>query len=114
MQPNAAGLALSADGKTLVVANNYNDSISVIDTATRNVRYEHDLRPFFSGNEGRSGDAGGTFPFAVVMKGNGVAYVSSDRDREIVAVDVSSPSHGRLVKRIKLAGNALGMTLDAS
>uniref|UniRef100_UPI003C7D810E YncE family protein n=1 Tax=Burkholderia gladioli TaxID=28095 RepID=UPI003C7D810E len=66
VQPNAAGLALSADSKTLVVANNYNDSISVIDTATNNVRYEHDLRPFFSGNEGRSGDAGGTFPFAVV------------------------------------------------
>ncbi|KUZ16524.1 hypothetical protein WI28_07105 [Burkholderia diffusa] len=114
VQPNAAGLALSADGKTLVVANNYNDSISVIDTATNNVRYEHDLRPFFSGNEGRSGDAGGTFPFAVLMKGNGIAYVSSDRDREIVAIDVSSPSRGRLTKRIKLDGNALGMTLDAS
>ena len=28
VQPNAAGLDVSADGKTLVVANNYNDSIS--------------------------------------------------------------------------------------
>src|SRR5262249_20630562 len=45
VQPNASGLGLSADGKTLVVANNYNDSISVIDTTTRTVRYEHDLRP---------------------------------------------------------------------
>ncbi|WP_409071734.1 beta-propeller fold lactonase family protein [Burkholderia ubonensis] len=114
VQPNAAGLALSSDGKTLVVANNYNDSISVIDTATNSVRYEHDLRPFFSGNEGRNGEAGGTFPFAVVVKGNGVAYVSSDRDREIVAIDIASPSHGRLIKRIKLDGSALGMTLDAS
>ena len=33
VQPNAAGLDVSADGKTLVVANNYNDSITVIDTA---------------------------------------------------------------------------------
>ena len=45
VMPNASGLGISADGQTLVVANNYNDSISVIDTATRAVRYEHDLRP---------------------------------------------------------------------
>src|SRR6516225_2575816 len=32
VSPNASGLGISADGKTLVVANNYNDSISVIDT----------------------------------------------------------------------------------
>ncbi len=113
VQPNAGGLGISADGKTLVVANNYNDSISVIDTTTRTVRYEHDLRPFFSGNEGMPGGVGGTFPFAVVIKGNNVAYVSSDRDREVVAIDISSASGGRLVKRIKLDGNALGMTLDA-
>jgi len=114
VQPNASGLGLSADGKTLVVANNYNDSISVIDTASRKVRYEHDLRPYFANNEGASGVAGGTFPFAVVVKGNGTAYVSSDRDREVVVVDVSSPAAGRLVKRIKLDGNALGMTLNAA
>jgi YVTN family beta-propeller protein len=114
VNPNASGLGISADGKTLVVANNYNDSISVIDTASGTVRYEHDLRPFFAGNEGLSGGVGGTFPFAVVVKGNGIAYVSSDRDREIVAIDISSPTAGRLVKRIKLDGNALGMTLDAS
>jgi YVTN family beta-propeller protein len=114
VQPNASGMDISQDGATLVVANNYNDSISVIDTATRQVRYEHDLRPFFANNEGTSGAAGGTFPFAVVMKGNGTAYVSSDRDREVVVVDVSSPLAGHLIKRIKLDGNALGMTLDES
>jgi YVTN family beta-propeller protein len=113
VQPNAGGLGLSADGKTLVVANNYNDSISVIDTATRTVRYEHDLRPFFTNNEGASGGVGGTFPFAVVVKGNSTAYVSSDRDREVVVVDISSLTAGHLIKRIKLDGNALGMTLDA-
>jgi hypothetical protein len=113
VSPNASGLGISADGRTLVVANNYNDSISVIDTATAIVRYEHDLRPFFAGNEGTNGGVGGTFPFAVVVKGNGIAYVSSDRNREVVAIDVSSPTAGRLIKRIKLDGNALGMTLDA-
>ena len=114
VQPNASGLGMSFDGKTLVVANNYNDSISVIDTATKTVRYEHDLRPYFANNEGVSGVAGGTFPFAVVVKGNGTAYVSSDRDREVIVVDVSSNTAGRLLARIKLDGNALGMMLDAS
>jgi len=51
-----------------VVANNYNDSISVVDTASGAVRYEHDLRPWFANNEGTSGAVGGSFPFAVVVK----------------------------------------------
>jgi YVTN family beta-propeller protein len=114
VQPNASGLGVSADGKTLVVANNYNDSISVIDTGTRTVRYEHDLRPFFANNEATNGLAGGTYPFAVAIKGNGTAYVSSDRDREVVVVDVSSLTAGRLITRIKLDGNPLGMTFDKS
>jgi len=113
VRPNASGIGISADGKTLVVANNYNDSISVIDTATHAVRYEHDLRPFFANNEATDGGTGGTFPFAVVVKGNETAYVSSDRDREVVVVDISSTTAGHLLARIKLDGNALGMTLDA-
>jgi YVTN family beta-propeller protein len=112
--PNAGGLGMSKDGKTLVVVNNYNDSISVIDTATGTIRYEHDLRPFFAGNEGVAGGTGGTFPFAVAIKDNKIAYITSDRDREVVIVDLSAPSAGRLIKRIKLDGNALGLTLDAS
>jgi YVTN family beta-propeller protein len=114
VQPNVSGLDVSADGRTLVVVNNYNDSISVIDTATRAVRYEHDLRPYFANNEGVSGGVGGTFPYGVAVKGNQTAYVSSDRDREVVVVDISSPTQGRLINRIKLDGNALGMTLDAA
>jgi YVTN family beta-propeller protein len=113
VQPNAGGMGISSDGKTLVVANNYNDSISIVDTATKAVLYEHDLRPYFANNEDVSGVAGGTFPFAVVVKDNGMAYVSSDRDREVVVVNVSSKTAGRLVARIKLDGNALGMTLNA-
>ena len=114
VQPNAGGLGLSADGKPLVVANNFNDSISVIDTAAKTVRYEHDLRPYFANNEGTSGVAGGTYPFAVSVKGNGTAYVSSNRDREVVVIDISSPTAGHLINRIKLDGNANGMTLNAT
>jgi YVTN family beta-propeller protein len=111
--PNAGGMAISKDGKTLVVVNNYNDSISVIDIASGTVRYEHDLRPFFSGNEGKAGGVGGTFPFAVALKDNSTAYVTSDRDREVVVLELGAQK-GRLIKRIKLDGNALGLTLDAS
>jgi YVTN family beta-propeller protein len=93
-------------------ANNYNDSISVIDTATKTVRYEHDLRPYYSNNEGNSGVPGGEYPLGVVIKGNGTAYVSSFRDREVVVVDVSSPTAGKLITRIKLDGNGNEMTLD--
>ncbi len=114
VQPNAGGLAISVDGKTLVVANNYNDSISVIDTVNNQVLYEHDLRPFASYNEGKDGKPGGTYPFAVVVKGNGTAYVSANRDRQVVVVDISSPKQGQLITRIQLDGNPLGMTLDAA
>jgi len=114
VSPNASGLGISADGLTLVVANNYNDSISVIDTKSRTVRYEHDLRPYFANNENFSGGVGGTFPFGVVVKGNSTAYVSSDRDRELVVVDISSPTAGHLIGRIPLDGNGLGMALDPS
>lgn len=114
VRPNASGLDISANGKILVVANNYNDSISVIDTQTQSVRYEHDLRPYFANNEGVDGGIGGTFPFAVAIKGNSTAYVSSVRDREIVVVDISKASEGRLVKRIKLDGNPLGLQLNKS
>ena len=113
VRPNASGLGISADGQTLVVANNYNDSVSVIDLASGSVRYEYDLRPYAAGNEGTPGGVGGTFPFAVVIKGNTTAYVSSERNREVIALELGATS-ARLIKRIPLEGNALGMTLDPS
>ncbi len=107
VKPETIGLAISADGGTLVAANNYNDSISVIDVASGSIRFEYDLRPFNTG--GAAGTPGGEYPFAVAISGT-TAYVSSTRDREIVAVDISGTS-GRLVGRIALAGNPYGMTL---
>ncbi len=111
VEPNVAGLAISADGKTLVAANNYNDSISVIDTATSTVRYEYDLRPY-STSGAANGTKGGTFPYSVVLNGM-TAYVGADRDREVVVVDVSNPAGGNFVARIQLDGNPNGMTLSA-
>ena len=116
--PNASGLALSADGSTLVVANNYNDSISVISTATNTVTYELDLRPFASG--AANGTKGGTFPYSVVITGNAAngytAYVGSDRDREVVVVNLTvnqATGKGSVITRIPLDGNANGVTLSA-
>ena len=113
VQPNASGLGISADGKTLVVANNYNDSVSVIDTASNAVRYEHDLRPYLPSNESTSGVAGGEYPFAVLVNASGVAYISSTRDRQVVVLDVSSPTAAKFVGRIALDGNPYGMAFSA-
>jgi len=111
VEPNVAGLAISADGKTIVAANNYNDSISVIDTALGKVRYEYDLRPYATSGA-PNGTKGGTFPYSVVLNG-ATAYVGSDRDREVVVVNVASPTAGSLVARIQTDGNPNGMTLSA-
>jgi DNA-binding beta-propeller fold protein YncE len=111
VEPNVAGLAISADGATLVAANNYNDSISVIDTATGKVRYEYDLRPF-AASGASNGTKGGTFPYSVVLNG-AIAYVGVDRDREVIAVNIASQTAGSLVTRIQLDGNANGMALSA-
>ncbi|MEH2434702.1 MAG: beta-propeller fold lactonase family protein [Nostoc sp.] len=84
-----AGIAVSKDGKTLVAANFENDSISIVDTPTRKVTKEI---KFF-----RAGDkiATGEFPFDVAIKSaeNGQAakvFISSQRDNEVVAVEITS------------------------
>lgn len=112
VQPEAAGLAISADGSTLVVANNYNDSISIVNTATNTVTREIDLRQSAAYNEGVSGGVGGTFPYSVVVKGNATVYVGIDRDREVDVVDLTATAP-HVTARIKVNGNPNGMTLNA-
>ncbi|HXS20932.1 MAG TPA: bifunctional YncE family protein/alkaline phosphatase family protein [Steroidobacteraceae bacterium] len=109
--PAVAGLGVTADGKELIAANYFNDSISLIDLGNHSVRSELDLRPGKSG--GRHGVAGGENPFWVSIKGNSTAYVASQRDREVDVVDISQPARPRLVRRIRLQGNPVKMLLDA-
>jgi len=90
VSPCAAGVAVSKDGKTLVVANYFNDSVTVFNGGLGNwsQRTELDLRPGKS-DASKVGIPGGEYPFWVAVKGNGssaTAYVSSVRDREIVVV----------------------------
>jgi YVTN family beta-propeller protein len=107
IRPVAAGLAVTADGRRIAVANMYNDSLSVVDVATRRAVANIDLRPGKSG--GAHGAAGGNYPYWVVIRGNDTAYVSSVRDREIVVVDLGTM---RVVRRIELPGNPNKMLLD--
>jgi DNA-binding beta-propeller fold protein YncE len=78
IQPESAGLAVTADGQKLVVANYENDSISVLvrgQSGGWTVSSELDLRPGTI-NPAQTSVPGGEFPFWVAIKGNGTAYVS--------------------------------------
>jgi YVTN family beta-propeller protein len=111
--PAAAGIAITADGKKIVVANYYNDSISVLTKGAMNTwskTGELDLRPGKI-NPAQSGTPGGEYPFWVVIKGNNTAYVSSLRDREIDVISLAgTPS---LAARIPVPGQPNKMTLNS-
>src|SRR5450631_225217 len=101
-RPAAAGLAATADGTRLVVANFNNDSITVVDWVRRQVIAELDLRP--GKLDPRAvGARGGTFPYGVAIRGSDTAYVSSVRDREIAVVELGDKP--KLRARIGLRGN---------
>jgi YVTN family beta-propeller protein len=113
-QSTVAGLGISSDGLVLAAANIYNDSISVINTASNTVSFEYDLRPYNTG--GTAGTAGGETPFTVavagtVAGGNLVAYVSSIRDREVDVVSINGTTPN-LVTRIALPGNPNSLLLS--
>ncbi|HEY1448325.1 MAG TPA: bifunctional YncE family protein/alkaline phosphatase family protein, partial [Caulobacteraceae bacterium] len=84
VKPGAAGLAVSPDGRRLLVTNFQNDSVSLLDLAIGSVT-EQDLRPGAI-NPADVGRPGGTFPRAVTWTSNAKAYVATQRDREIIAL----------------------------
>ncbi|WP_407692538.1 beta-propeller fold lactonase family protein [Ramlibacter aquaticus] len=107
--PTATGIAVTADGTRAVVANRYNDSVTIVDLVNAKVIAEQDLRPGKSG--GASGTPGGEYPNSVAIVGNSTAYVSSERDREVVVVDLS-PATPSVKARIPVAGNPNKMVLN--
>jgi DNA-binding beta-propeller fold protein YncE len=104
VSPGALGLAVTADGQRLVVANYENDSINLVDVAGRKVLSELDLRP-------GKGVAGGEYPEWVAIQGNTTAFVSSARDREIVVVDIST-NQPAVKDRIKIKGQPTRIALN--
>lgn len=93
VKPQAAGVAISPDGKRVLVANYYNDSVSLIDLDGRRVLDERDLRPGKIDPAAR-GVAGGEFPFAILWRDNSHAYVSAPRDRQIVVLTIAGDKVG--------------------
>ncbi len=109
----AAGLSLSADGKTLAVANLQNDSVSIIDTQTRRVYREVSLH--------RPGSllVRGEYPYGVAIWSNSLGmmnktYVSSLRDGDVSFIALLEGE--ALAGRIDLGGepNALLLSHDGT
>ena len=112
VQPMAAGLTVSRDGDRLLVTNYENDSVTLIDLEYRIVLQELDLRPSRL-NPRDTGVPGGEYPLAVQFKGNDKAYVASQRDREIVVLEVRKRyPYLKVTKRIETAGQPDNLLLD--
>ncbi len=117
--PCAAGVAISSDGKTLVVVNYGNDSITVFNRGPAGYanwfkKAELDLRPGKT-DPSKAGVPGGEYPFWVVIKDKGAdpaAYVSSLRDREIDVVSLTGTP--AVTARIAVKGQPNKMTLNAA
>ena len=114
VMPAAAGIAITANGQTLVVTNYYNDSISVLTKtdSTWSKTAELDLRPGKIDPTNASGVAGGEYPLWVTIKGNTTAYISSIRDREIDVISLAGTP--AVTNRIKVKGQPNKMTLNAA
>lgn len=111
VKPQTGGLAVSPDGKRVLVANYYNDSVSLIDTASNTVLAEQDLRPGKIDPE-KHGVAGGEYPLAVAWRDNGHAYVGAARDRELVALDIGAKI--TVTGRTPLIGEPTSFLLDSA
>src|SRR5215471_20139562 len=110
--PMVAGLSVSHDGTRLLAADYRNDSVSLVNLLTRSKVAELDIRPGKI-NPADMGVPGGEYPFWTAIKGNGKAYVSSMRDKEIVVLDISGDVLS-VLKRIHLKGQPNKMILNGS
>ncbi len=111
VKPQAAGVAVSPDGARALVANYYNDSVSLLDLATRRVIAEQDLRPGKI-DPGETGTPGGEFPFAIVWTDAAHAWVSAPRDRQLVALNVTATGIA-IAHRVATLGEPTALLLDA-
>jgi DNA-binding beta-propeller fold protein YncE len=112
VQPQAAGVAADPRGRLALVANYFNDSVSLVDLAQGRVIAEADLRPGKI-DPARRGEAGGSYPFAVVMGAPGTAWVSAPRDRELIRLAVE-PGKVSVTARVKTLGEPTALLIDTS
>lgn len=111
-KPEVGGLAMNPDGSLLLVANVTNDSVSLADIASGKVISEQDLRPGVI-DPAHRGEPGGTYPRAVVWTSASRAYVASERDREVIALEVT---HGKLhvLRRLPVQGQPVALLANHS
>jgi DNA-binding beta-propeller fold protein YncE len=109
VQPEAGPLAISPDGRRLLVANVQNDSVSLIDLASGKVT-DQDLRPGVI-DPGRRGQPGGSFPRGVAWASDDKAYVTSERDREIIALKIEA-SRVVVAARLKTIGQPIALIVN--
>ena len=105
----AAGLALSADGRTLAVANMQNDSVSLADTRTRRVTREIAL--FVAGTTRRPH---GEYPYGVAILSNAGGsvrkiYAGSLRDGDVAVIETAA---SQALHFIPLGGEPNALLLD--
>ena len=112
VRPQAAGVAVSPDGRRALVANYYNDSVSLVDLVAARVIAEQDLRPGKI-DPAQSGTAGGENPFAIVWTDATHAWVSAPRDRQLVALTVSIDAIS-VAKRVATLGEPTALLFDAA
>ena len=108
--PQSAGVAVSPDGLRALVANYYNDSVSLVDLAKRTVVAEQDLRPGKI-DPAAAGTPGGEFPFAIAWASAGEAWVSSPRDRQLVRLAIA-PASVRVTQRVATVGEPTALLVD--
>lgn len=106
-KPAASAIAIYADGSRALVTNYYNDSVTLVDLSYNKVLAEQDLRPGKT-DVARVGAAGGTYPRAVVWPSASRAYVASQRDREVIALDIAGDQL-RVGARITVRGQPVAL-----
>ena len=110
VKPQAAGIAVSPDGRRALVADYYNDSVSLVDLGARRVVAEQDLRPGKIA-PAAAGTPGGEFPFAIVWTDAGRAWISAPRDRQIVALAIDGDAL-RVTTRTATIGEPTALLAD--
>ena len=111
VRPQAAGVAVSPDGRRALVANYYNDSVSLVDLVAGKVVAEQDLRPGKI-DAAAKGVPGGEFPFAIVWVDGSHAWLSSPRDRQLVAACHQGRSDTASPRRVATIGEPTAILVD--
>jgi DNA-binding beta-propeller fold protein YncE len=110
VKPQAAGVAVSPDGRQALVANYYNDSVSLLDLDRGSVVVEQDLRPGKI-DPTKAGIPGGENPLSIAWIDDAHAWISAPRDRQVVALAVS-PTRVMVTGRIATLGEPTALLAD--